>query len=41
MSGVVYNFQRIFNLKMGFGKREHDSIPYHAMGPETVEEYES
>ena len=41
MSERVYNFQRIFNLKMGFGKREHDAIPYRAMGPVTVEEYES
>lgn len=41
MSEAVYNFQRIFNLKMGFGRREHDSIPYRAMGPVTVEEYES
>jgi aldehyde:ferredoxin oxidoreductase len=41
MSEAVYNFQRIFNLKMGFGRREHDHIPYRAMGPVTVEEYES
>jgi aldehyde:ferredoxin oxidoreductase len=41
MSEAVYNFQRIFNLKMGFGRREHDQIPYRAMGPVTVEEYES
>ncbi|MBW1720663.1 MAG: aldehyde:ferredoxin oxidoreductase [Deltaproteobacteria bacterium] len=41
MSEAVYNFQRIFNLKMGFGRREHDDIPYRAMGPVTVEEYES
>jgi len=41
MSETVYNFQRIFNLKMGFGRREHDNIPYRAMGPVTVEEYES
>ena len=41
MSERVYNFQRIFSLKMGFGRREHDSIPYRAMGPVTVEEYES
>ena len=26
---------------MGFGRREHDAIPYRAMGPVTVEEYES
>jgi aldehyde:ferredoxin oxidoreductase len=37
----VYNFQRIFNLKMGFGQREHDNIPYRAIGPVTIEEYES
>ena len=41
MSEAVYNFQRIFNLKMGFGTREHDAIPYRAMGPVTVDEYES
>ena len=41
MSERVYNFQRIFNLKMGFGTREHDSLPYRAVGPVTVEEYES
>jgi aldehyde:ferredoxin oxidoreductase len=41
MSEAVYNFQRIFNLRMGFGRREHDTIPYRAMGPVTVEEYES
>jgi len=41
MSERVYNFQRVFNLKMGFGTREHDAIPYRAMGPVTVEEYES
>ncbi len=41
MSERVYNFQRIFNLRMGFGTREHDTIPYRAMGPVTKEEYES
>ncbi len=41
MSEAVYNFQRIFSLRMGFGRREHDDIPYRAMGPVTVEEYES
>jgi aldehyde:ferredoxin oxidoreductase len=41
MSERVYNFQRIFCLKMGYGRREHDAIPYRAMGPVTVEEYES
>jgi aldehyde:ferredoxin oxidoreductase len=37
----VYNFQRVFNLRMGFGKRENDAIPYRSVGPVTVEEYES
>jgi aldehyde:ferredoxin oxidoreductase len=41
MSERVYNFQRIFNLRMGFGTREHDAIPYRAVGPVTKEEYES
>ncbi|MFH2090966.1 MAG: aldehyde ferredoxin oxidoreductase C-terminal domain-containing protein [Pseudomonadota bacterium] len=41
MSEAVYNFQRIFNLKMGYGTRAHDTIPYRAVGPVTVEEYES
>jgi aldehyde:ferredoxin oxidoreductase len=37
----VYNFQRVFNLRMGFGTREHDYGPYRAMGPVTDEEYDS
>jgi len=37
----VYNFQRVFNLRVGFGTREHDYPPYRAMGPVTDEEYES
>ncbi|MBM4428781.1 MAG: aldehyde:ferredoxin oxidoreductase [Chloroflexi bacterium] len=41
MSEAVYNFQRIFNLKMGFGTREYDAVPYRSMGPVTKEEYES
>ena len=41
MSEVVYNFQRVFNLKMGFGTREHDAIPYRSVGPVTDLEYES
>jgi len=41
MSEGVYNFQRIFNLRMGYGRREHDKIPYRAMGPVTIEEYVS
>jgi len=41
MSEAVYNFQRIFNLKMGFGRRQHDDLPYRAVGPVTELEYES
>ena len=26
---------------MGYGTREHDMVPYRAVGPVTVEEYES
>jgi aldehyde:ferredoxin oxidoreductase len=37
----VYNFQRIFNLRRGFGTRVHDRQPYRAAGPVTKEEYES
>jgi len=37
----VYNFQRVFNLRRGYGKRVHDKQPYRAAGPVTVEEYES
>ncbi len=40
-SEKVYNFQRVFNLKMGFGTRDHDYPPYRAVGPVTVDEYES
>jgi aldehyde:ferredoxin oxidoreductase len=41
MSEVVYNFQRLFNLKMGYGTRESDVIPYRSVGPVTDVEYES
>lgn len=37
----VYNFQRIFNLRRGYGTRKFDAQPYRAAGPVTVEEYES
>jgi len=37
----VYNFQRVFNLRMGYGTREFDYMPYRAVGPVTKEEYES
>lgn len=41
MSEKVYNFQRLFNLRMDFGTSDYDEIPYRAMGPATAEEYES
>ncbi|HNX97896.1 MAG TPA: aldehyde ferredoxin oxidoreductase C-terminal domain-containing protein, partial [Candidatus Aminicenantes bacterium] len=31
----VYNFQRVFNLRMGHGRRLDDHPPYRAMGPVT------
>lgn len=37
----VYNFQKVFNLRMGKGTREYDNPPYRSVGPVTVEEYES
>jgi len=37
----VYNFQRVFGVRMGFGRRDHDAIPYRSAGPVTEEEYES
>jgi len=37
----VYNFQRVFNLRRGYGTRQHDRQPYRAAGPVTEEEYES
>jgi aldehyde:ferredoxin oxidoreductase len=37
----VYNFQRIFNIRMGKGLRINDKTPYRTMGPVTPEEYES
>jgi aldehyde:ferredoxin oxidoreductase len=37
----VYNFQRVFNLRMGHGGRQSDWPPYRSVGPVTREEYES
>ncbi|MBE0698438.1 MAG: aldehyde ferredoxin oxidoreductase C-terminal domain-containing protein, partial [Anaerolineaceae bacterium] len=37
----VYNFQRLFNLRMGYGTRVSDYPPYRAVGPVTALEYES
>ena len=41
MSERVYNFQRLFNIRLGYGLREHDAIPYRSAGPVTEEEYNS
>ena len=42
MSEIVYNFQRIFNIRQGKGLRENDSnFPYRGMGPVLPLEYES
>ena len=37
----VYNFQKVFSIRMGRVGREHDYPPYRAMGPVTAVEYES
>lgn len=41
MSEGMYNFQRLFNLRLGYGTREHDRIPYRSQGPVLELEYES
>jgi aldehyde:ferredoxin oxidoreductase len=41
MSERVYNFQRVFNIRLGYGLRDHDDVPYRSQGPVTAEEYES
>jgi aldehyde:ferredoxin oxidoreductase len=38
-SARVYNFQRIFNIRMGKGLRANDIPPYRSVGPVTREEY--
>ncbi len=40
-SARVYNLQRVMSVMLGYGTREHDAVPYRAVGPVTVEEYES
>ena len=37
----VYNFQKVFALRMGRIGRSHDIPPYRATGPVTTDEYES
>ncbi len=41
MSERVYNLQRVFNIRLGYGRRDHDAVPYRSQGPVTAEEYES
>ncbi len=41
MSERVYNFQRVFNIRLGYGLREHDAVPYRSMGPATADEYKA
>jgi aldehyde:ferredoxin oxidoreductase len=40
-SARVHNFQKIMSIMLGYGERKDDIPPYRAMGPVTVEEYES
>jgi aldehyde:ferredoxin oxidoreductase len=40
-SARVYNLQRVISRMLGYGTREHDYMPYRALGPVTAEEYES
>ena len=35
----VYNFQRIFNIRQGYGQRKDDYPPYRGMGPVLEDEY--
>jgi aldehyde:ferredoxin oxidoreductase len=37
----VYNFQKVFAIRMGRIGRQHDYPPYRAVGPVTITEYES
>ena len=37
----VYNFQKVFSIRMGRSGRKFDYPPYRAMGPVTAVEYES
>ncbi|NHK29915.1 MAG: aldehyde:ferredoxin oxidoreductase [Asgard group archaeon] len=42
MSQAIYQFQRVFQVRLGHGRREDDSDPpYRSVGPVTIEEYES
>lgn len=39
MSERVYNFQRVMNIRRGYGTRQYDAQPYRAAGPVTESEY--
>ncbi|MCG3252726.1 MAG: aldehyde:ferredoxin oxidoreductase [Candidatus Heimdallarchaeota archaeon] len=42
ISQRVYQFQRVFQVRLGHGRRIDDSnVPYRSVGPVTLEEYES
>jgi aldehyde:ferredoxin oxidoreductase len=41
MSERVYNFQHLFQIRLGKGTREFHNIPYRAMGPVYPEEWEA
>lgn len=41
MAERVCTFQRVFDLRMGYGTREHDRAPCRSMVPVTEEEYEA
>ncbi|MHA1212027.1 MAG: aldehyde ferredoxin oxidoreductase C-terminal domain-containing protein, partial [Candidatus Heimdallarchaeota archaeon] len=42
ISERVYQFQRVFQVRLGHGRRIDDSnVPYRSVGPVTLEEYES
>ncbi len=40
-SARVYNLQRVMSFMLGYARREGDYMPYRAVGPVTVDEYES
>lgn len=40
-SARVHNLQRLLCIMLGFGRRKDDYMPYRAVGPVTVTEYES
>ncbi len=41
MSEKVYNFQHLFQIRLGKGTRDFHNIPYRAMGPVYADEWEA